>query len=101
VKSGKFWLRDKDMLPGALNGRCRILTYSYPASVASVLGKTSSDRILQHATTLVAELVADREVSVEVATIVTSSKLMEPHNYNRSKVLWSVRSFLFAILWEV
>ena len=30
--------------------------------VTAVLGKTSSDRILQHAQTLVAELVADREV---------------------------------------
>jgi len=49
------------MLPKDLPA-CRVLTFSYPATVASVLGKTSSDRILQHAQTLVAELVADREV---------------------------------------
>lgn len=60
-KSGTFWLGDKDMLPQDLKGRCRILTFSYPASVTALLGRTSSDRILQHATTLVAELVADRE----------------------------------------
>ncbi len=40
----------------------RIMTYRYPASVATLLGGTSSDRILQHAQTMVAELVADREV---------------------------------------
>jgi hypothetical protein len=42
----------------------RILTYGYNAMVTAVLGKTSSDRILQHAHTLVAQLVADREVSL-------------------------------------
>lgn len=40
----------------------RIMTYRYPASVATLLGGTSSDRILQHAQTMIAELVADREV---------------------------------------
>ncbi|CAJ2500091.1 Uu.00g029440.m01.CDS01 [Anthostomella pinea] len=60
--SGTFWLGDEEMLPRDLRGRCRVLTYGYPSSVASILGKTSSDRILQHATTLVAELVADREL---------------------------------------
>lgn len=40
----------------------RILTYRYPASVVAVFGSTSSDRILQHAHTMIAELVANREV---------------------------------------
>ncbi|KAJ2987280.1 hypothetical protein NUW58_g4596 [Xylaria curta] len=38
------------------------MTYRYPASVAALLGGTSSDRILQHAQTMIAELVADREL---------------------------------------
>jgi hypothetical protein len=42
----------------------RILTYGSNAMVTAVLGKTSSDRILQHAHTLVAQLVADREVTL-------------------------------------
>lgn len=60
-KNQKFWLGDTDMLPADL-ANCRILTFSYPASVAAVFGKTSSETILQHATTLVHELVADRQV---------------------------------------
>lgn len=50
------------MLPKDLPD-CRVLTFSYPASVAAVFGRTSSDTILQHATTLVQELAADRQVS--------------------------------------
>ena len=38
----------------------RILSYGYDASVAALFGRTSSDRILQHAHTLIAELVANR-----------------------------------------
>jgi hypothetical protein len=61
----RFWLGDSDLLPSNLK-RARILTYGYNASVAALLGKTSSDRIMQHAQTLIAELVADREVRLEV-----------------------------------
>ena len=61
--SEKMWLKDPDLLPFNLKNS-RILTYGYNAMVTAVLGKTSSDRILQHAHTLVAQLVADREVSL-------------------------------------
>jgi len=61
TKTKKFWLGDADMLPSSLS-HARILTFSYDATVTALFGKTSSDRILQHAHTLVAELVADREV---------------------------------------
>lgn len=61
--SNKMWLKDPDLLPSNLKNS-RILTYGYNAAVAAMFGKASSDRILQHAQTLVAELVADREVSV-------------------------------------
>ena len=61
--SDKMWLKDPSLLPSNLKDS-RILTYGYNAMVMEVLGKTSSDRILQHAQTLIAELVADREVSV-------------------------------------
>jgi protein SERAC1 len=57
----RLWLADMDMLPRDIKN-CRVLTYSYPASIVTILGSTSSDKILQHAHTLVAELVADREV---------------------------------------
>ena len=58
-----MWLKDLDLLPFNLKNS-RILTYGYNANVTAMFGKTSSDRILQHAYTLVAELVADREVSL-------------------------------------
>lgn len=61
-KTKKLWLQDSDLLPSHLKS-ARVLTFGYNAAVAALLGKTSSDRILQHAQTLVAELVADREVS--------------------------------------
>jgi len=49
------------MLPAHLK-QSRVLTYGYNADVLSVLGKASDDRILEHAHTLVAELVADRQL---------------------------------------
>lgn len=58
-----MWLKDLDLLPFNLKNS-RILTYGYNANLTAMFGKTSSDRILQHAYTLVAELVADREVSL-------------------------------------
>ena len=58
----QFWLGDADLLAVHLK-RARVLTFGYNAAVAALFGKASSDRILQHAHTLVAELVADREAS--------------------------------------
>ncbi len=49
------------MLPAHLK-QSRILTYGYDAAVTAFFGKTSSDTILEHAHTLLAELVADRQV---------------------------------------
>ncbi|OAL44043.1 ribonuclease-like protein p/mrp subunit [Pyrenochaeta sp. DS3sAY3a] len=60
-KSNKCWLQDEGLLPQYVKNS-RILTFGYNAAVAAILGKTSSDRILQNAQTLVAELVADREL---------------------------------------
>lgn len=62
AQTNRFWLRDRDMLPQDLHDRCRVLTFSYPATVASILGRASSESIRRHAVTLVAELVANREV---------------------------------------
>ncbi|KAF2787873.1 ribonuclease-like protein p/mrp subunit [Melanomma pulvis-pyrius CBS 109.77] len=59
--TNKFWLGDSDLLPSHLK-RARILTFGYNAAVTALLGKTSSDRIMQHAQTLIAALVADREL---------------------------------------
>ncbi|KAH8822009.1 ribonuclease-like protein p/mrp subunit [Xylogone sp. PMI_703] len=63
-KNHKFWLKDEDMLPRDLPD-CRVLTFSYHASVTAILGKTSSDTILQHATTLVQELAAHLRLQLE------------------------------------
>ncbi|KAI0868248.1 ribonuclease-like protein p/mrp subunit [Hypoxylon argillaceum] len=60
--NNRFWLGDRDMLPQNVENS-RILTYRYPASVVAVFGSTSSDRILQHAHTMIAELVANRELA--------------------------------------
>lgn len=60
--SQSSWLSDKDMLPKVVSN-ARILTWGYDANVTALLGSTSSDRILQHAHTLVADLEADRSVS--------------------------------------
>lgn len=49
------------MLPKALPN-ARILTWGYNANVHSFMGSTSSDTILEHAHTLIAQLQADREV---------------------------------------
>lgn len=49
------------MLPKAIPN-ARILTWGYNADVHAFLGHTSSDRIMQHAHTLVAQLQTDREV---------------------------------------
>lgn len=59
----KFWLGEEGLLPTHMK-HARILTFGHNADVTLLFGKTSSDRILQHAHTLVAELVADREVSL-------------------------------------
>ena len=64
-KSKKLWLGDEDFLPKRLKN-ARALTFGYNANVTSLLGSTSSDRILQHAQTLVAQLEADREVSPDL-----------------------------------
>lgn len=59
-ESGIFWLRD--LLPTA-RLRARILTFGYQADTSSFFGSASSERILQRAITLVAELQADRDLS--------------------------------------
>ncbi|KAK8065306.1 hypothetical protein PG997_012053 [Apiospora hydei] len=61
-KTQNFWLGDRRMLPRDLRNS-RIMTFSYPASVAAVFGRTSSDTFLQHATTLAQELAADRSIN--------------------------------------
>ena len=63
-KSQKSWLSDPHLLPERLPN-ARILTWGYNADVTALLGDTSSDRILQHAQTLIAHLQADREVGCE------------------------------------
>jgi len=60
-KTDRFWLGDPSLLPMDMK-HARILTFNYNASVTALFGKTSSDRILQHAHTLIAEIVADREL---------------------------------------
>ena len=67
------WLKDPNLLPKYVPS-ARVLTWGYNANVVSLKGKntSSSDRILQHAQTLVAQLQADREVWVFSFFIPTS-----------------------------
>jgi hypothetical protein len=56
------WLNHPDLLPKYLK-RARVLTWGYNANISSLTGKTtSSERILQHAQTLIAQLHADRDL---------------------------------------
>jgi len=57
TSSGVSWLRD--LLPQYIPS-ARVLTYGYESDTDSSSAVQSSERILQHATTLVAELEADR-----------------------------------------
>lgn len=57
------WLQE--MLPFAVPN-ARILTWGYDARVISLFGGTSSERILQHAQTLISQLHADRSVMTPI-----------------------------------
>ncbi|EMD58909.1 hypothetical protein COCSADRAFT_165160 [Bipolaris sorokiniana ND90Pr] len=112
-KTSKSWLQNTNLLPGNLK-QSRILTFGYNATVAAFFGKTSSDRILQHAHTLIVELVANREVrpshippaeqanSSNTSSIDTSTYailfLSTPHNGSNKASLASVSSRLITAL---
>lgn len=66
-QSKALWLRDAEMLPKAIPN-ARILTWGYNADVHAFSGHTSSDRIMQHAHTLVAQLQTDREVCLALTS---------------------------------
>ena len=66
ARNGKTcWLNHPDFLPKYIKN-ARVLVWGYNANVSSITGPTSSNRILQHAQTLVQELEADREVRVNL-----------------------------------
>ncbi|KAL6717647.1 hypothetical protein ACLMJK_005562 [Lecanora helva] len=59
-KGNVCWLSHQDLLPKYVPN-ARVLTYGYNANVIPMRGRTTSaDRILQHAQTLVQELVGER-----------------------------------------
>ncbi|OXV10808.1 hypothetical protein Egran_01431 [Elaphomyces granulatus] len=61
------WLNHPNFLPKYIKS-ARVLVWGYNANISSYAGKsTSSDRILQHAQTLVAQLHADRDVRLSFA----------------------------------
>ena len=61
-KGERCWLNDPNLLPKYIPS-ARVLAYGYNANVFGIKGRaTSSDGIMQHAQTLVAELAADREL---------------------------------------
>jgi len=67
TEPGKIcWLNHPDLLPKYVK-KARILTWGYNANTTSFSRRaTSSERILQHAQTLVAHLSADREVGKQL-----------------------------------
>ena len=68
------WLQDPMMLPQALP-QARVLTWGYDADVFDVMGGTSSDRVLQHAQTLISQLHADRSVGIFFTSARNSRRL--------------------------
>lgn len=63
------WLNNQNLLPKYLPA-ARVLTWGYNANVSSTKGRsTSADRVMQHAQTLIAQLVADREVCREIISM--------------------------------
>lgn len=56
------WLNHPEFLSKYIPN-ARILAWGYNANVSSITGPTSSNRLLQHAQTLVHQLEADRDVS--------------------------------------
>ncbi|KAN0116904.1 hypothetical protein V8E51_002881 [Hyaloscypha variabilis] len=63
TKSGVLWLNDTNLLP-KVTQNSRVLTFGYNANAMSSMGITSSDRILQHAQTLVAQPEANRSALI-------------------------------------
>lgn len=59
-ETGLLWLRD--LFPHR-SYRARILVYSYKAETLASPGEGTADRILPHATSLIAELCADRQLA--------------------------------------
>ncbi|RFU28118.1 hypothetical protein B7463_g8228, partial [Scytalidium lignicola] len=56
------WLNHPDFLPKYIKN-ARVLSWSYISNITSLTGDTtSSDRVLQHAQTLIAQLQADRDL---------------------------------------
>lgn len=75
----------------------RILTWGYNANVTSLLGNTSSDRILNHAQTLVAQLEADRSVCAVHHGFDRDQQLIS--KFHSLKTQLSAPSFFFATHW--
>lgn len=77
------WLSDNALLPKYLPN-ARVLAWGYNANVTSAHGRnTSSDRILQHAQTLIADLHADREVGYSVFRPAEQINLADHHVSSR------------------
>jgi hypothetical protein len=83
------------MLPGDF-GELLNFHVHYLASVAAVSGTTSSDPILQHATTLVSKFTA-RQLRNHIPNFAWESLLMSSRWMQRQRD----RLFSFAIHWEV
>ena len=66
-RSNALWLRDAEMLPMVIPN-ARILTWGYNTDVHAFLGHTSSNGVMQHAHTLVAQLQTDREVCLALTS---------------------------------
>ena len=99
-RSKALWLRDAEMLPKAMPN-ARVLTWGYNADVHAFLGHTSSDRIMQHAHTLIAQLQSDREVCPAL-TSRSSLLAMSPDtiafDYNEPDCLVIFTEYLFDSL---
>ena len=95
------WLKHPNFLPKYI-GRARVLTWGYNANISSLTGNTtSSDRILQHAHTLVGQLQGDTEVNdVSIQTVQISGPSLdrESHSWRHTLIASSLKMRMTDLL---
>jgi hypothetical protein len=90
--SGTFW--PADLLRGNIPDGVRVLTYGYNATAGDLLGMESSDRIHNHAWTLLQKLWSSRVCLVPL--LLLEPRLMRDLS---TKTLKTAQSSFYAILW--
>lgn len=92
-----FW--PGQLLPPILEEeKTRIVVYGYDADVTSFTDGVSRDKIHNHAEHLVAELYANRRVSLDTPSAKASPRSMRANNIRKSSVTKRLRGPLYSLL---